>query len=276
MTFRIPVISTTLYMVFLISRETPSAAIKSTVVSILAIAVGVATLLAGMILFADYPPFNFLFLNGIFFVLFFLVRVMAQRTAATNLGMAIYSGSVLWGSPFPAELHVEETAWVFGSLSLGLVVALIVELIFVRRGPAEEILAGIDQRLSAVETLLLSYAEVGPEAANTPAAREIATLATVGTGGLRRQMRSAENGYAKLRQYYAELHTVIALVGRLVDVSATLQLSGELTERERERLRRLAVEIGRMRQNICEGQRPDPVAYSVSREPSPEIPLLPE
>jgi multidrug resistance protein MdtO len=214
MTFRIPVISTTLYMVFLISRETPSAAIKSTVVSILAIAVGVATLLAGMILFADYPPFNFLFLNGIFFVLFFLVRVMAQRTAATNLGMAIYSGSVLWGSPFPAELHVEETAWVFGSLSLGLVVALIVELIFARRGPAEEILAGIDQRLSAVETLLLSYAEMGPEAANTPAAREIATLATVGTGGLRRQMRSAENGYAKLRQYYAELHTVIALVGR--------------------------------------------------------------
>jgi multidrug resistance protein MdtO len=276
MTFRIPVIPMTLYMVFLISRETPSAAVKSTVVSILAIAAGIATLLAGMVLFADYPPMNFLFLNGIFFVLFFLVRVMAQRTAATNMGLAIYSGTVLWSSPFPAELHVERTAWVLGSLSLGLGVALIVELIFVRHGPAEEILTGLDQRLSAVEKLLLSYAELGADAANTSAAREIVTLATVGTGRLRRQMRSAENGYAKLRQYYAELHTVIALVGRLVDVSATLQVRGELTWREQERLRRLAVEIGRMRRNIDEAQRPDPVDYPVSREPSPEIPLLPE
>lgn len=276
MTFRIPVIPMTLYMVFLISRETPSAAFKSTAVSILAIGAGIATLLAGMILFADYPPMNFLFLNGIFFVLFFLVRVMAQRSAATNMGLGIYSGAVVWSSPFPAELHVERTAWVLASLSLGLAVALIVELIFVRRGPAEEVLAGIDQRMSALETLLLSYAEKGAEAANTPAARAIATLATVGTGRLRRQMRSAENGYAKLRQYYAELHTVIALVGRLVDVSATLQIFGELTGRERERMRRLAGEIGRIRRSISERQRPDPVRYTVSREPSPEIPLLPE
>ena len=275
-TFRIPGSALTLYMVFTITRDSPSAAVRSALVSILAITVGLAVSLFGVWLCIDSPLLHFLYTLFEFLILFWLVRVMVQPSAAINMGLAVYNTAIVWTLPFPAERHLETTLWFWLSMSLGTVVAAVVEVFLVRVDPIAVLLTGIDDRLCAVEALLTQYAK-GPQAVSPSAeAKRVVSLATVGTGGLRRQLRSAENGHAHLRQYLAELNSVIAMAGRLVDLSANASILSHIpSESDRVRLSRLTDELGRIRHSIRNRDQPAHVPLQ-SDETLTQFPLLPE
>src|SRR5436309_7633563 len=140
-----------------------------------------------------------------FAVLFWLARVVVQPSAALNMGLAVYNVSNIWTLPYPAERHLEASLWFLVSMSLGSAVAAAVEVFLVRVNPIEVLLEGIDERLEAVQELLQAYAGPDSNPAQSEAAKRVVSLAIVGTGRLRRQQRSAENGHATLRQYLSEL-----------------------------------------------------------------------
>jgi len=275
MTFRIPLPAYVLYMVFFVTRDTPTAAVRGGLVTLTAVIASAVLTLPGLILFADFPMPRFLYTTGCFFVVFYLIAVLEQRSAAINMGLAVYLITVVWDRPMSGEAHLQSSLWVLVVLSLGVAVSAVVEIIFVRQGPLEDVLKGIDVRLEAFEHALLYIAETG-SATGDPATETIARLGTVGTGRLRRQLRAAEGDAGGLSQYLVELETTVALVGRLIDVLAGLQVRGNLDQPTRERLKRLAAEAGRVRQELRQREKPEPWTSEEGEKPSLAIPMLPE
>jgi len=274
-TFRIPGAAIAVYNVFTVTRDSPTAAIRSALVSVGAITVGLALSMAGVFLFIDSQLIYFVYTVLEFFLFFWLTRVVVQPGAAINVGLAVYNVSNIWRLPYPAQQHVEATLWFWAAMVVGIVVAAVVEVFFVKVDPIDVLLTGVDERLGAAEELIAAYVRNSGDQERTLAEKKIASLAIVGTGALRRQLRAAENGHAILRQYLAELNSVIALSGRLVDLLANTTLVTRPAEIDHERFARLGAAIGPIRSAIRLRQRPDAVELGEPRR-SIESPLLPE
>ena len=115
-----------------------------------------------------------------------------------------------------------------------------VELAFVRLRPGDEVVLPISERLSAVEKLLTCYAE--GRTVDPVSSKRVMRLGTLGTSLLRRTLRRSD--YSP--QYSVEMGGVVALVGRLVDLAATLtQLSFELSASDQRRFRNLASAVAK-------------------------------
>lgn len=70
---------------------------------------------------------------------------------------------------------------------------------------------------------------------------------------------------------------VVALVGRLVDIAATLpQLSVQPSNTDRQRFRHLAATIAIIRTDLINRRVPDPIQFDPDDEPSRSVPLLRE
>jgi multidrug resistance protein MdtO len=276
MTFRIPNAAITLYTVFTVTREGRSTSVIQGLYNIAGVTAGIGLSILGALFFFDEPLLRFLFINGEFFLLFWLVRVIKQYTLPVNMGLGVYTAANIWTYPYPAEMHLEETLWVWVGLSLGVSVAVLVELILERQGIVPLIIGSIAERLEAVEALLTSYAETEGHVERTAAASRISELAVIGTGRLRRLVRSAAAGDPELQQYLSELSSAIALVGRLVDISANMVLlAPHPSTVDCRRLKTLAEEIARVRKAINERRRPE-VCQDFQIDQADEIPLLPE
>ena len=275
-TFRIPGEVFGVISVFLVSRDTPEDSIRTTINSVLASIAGVFIVLAGATGFADSKFIHFFFLIGAYFLLFFMIRTFVNPVVVPNLAVGFYAASVIWDGASSPRAQVEASLWVVLSLCLGLVVACVVELVFVRQGPFEQLLKDIDQRIHAVAEVFLSFCEERGPAPKRDALEKLAALAVVGTGRLRREMQVVTKNHSYSLAYYAAVSTVIALTGRLVDVSATLDtVATQPTEKDKQRLRALFDDCERIRVSLLRGEplESSPVAYTY--EYSAGVPALP-
>ena len=275
-TFRIPGVVFGVISVFLVSRETPQDSIRTTINSVLATISGVFIVLAGATVFADSKFIHFFFLVGSYFLLFFAIRTFVNPVVAPTLAVGFYAASVVWEGAASPRAQVEASLWILLSICLGLVVACFVELIFVRQGPFEQLLKDIDQRIHAVAEVFLNFCEERGPAPRQEALERIASLAVVGTGRLRREMQVITKNHSYSLAYYAAVSTVIALTGRLVDVSATLHtVAAQPTEKDKQRLRALFDDCERIRVTLLRGDPLDSSSAPYSFEYSAGIPALP-
>ena len=275
-TFRIPGEVYGVISVFLVSRDTTSDSIRSTVWSILATAVGIAVLLLGAAVFVDSQFLHFFFLMVGYFVLFFLARILVNPVVAPNMMVGFYASSIVWDGATSPEAQVQGTLWILLSVSTGLVIACVIELLLVRQGPVEQLLRDLDNRIRSVEDVFRNYFEERDATIKRQASEKLASLAVVGTGRLRREMQVITKNHSHSLTSYAELSTAIAVTGRLVDVTASLDaVRTAPSNSDRERLRVMAEELERTRLHLMRGERSDPVPFQYSREASAGVPALP-
>ena len=275
-TFRIPGAVFGVISVFLISRDTPRDTIRTTVDSVLASIAGVSMVLIGAPIFADSRFIHFFFLIGGYFLLFFLLRTFVNPIVAPNFAVGFYAASVIWDGASSPSTQVEATLWALLSLCLGLVTACIVELVFVRRGAVEQLLKDIDDRIHAAAEVFLHFCDSRDESVKQRALEKIASLAVVGTGRLRQEMEVITKNHSYSLTYYAGLSAIIALTGRLVDVTATLNaVATHPTEQDRQRLRVLFEECERIRVLLLRGEELEPSAFHYQHEYSAGLPALP-
>jgi len=275
-TFRIPYEVYAVISVFLVSRDTPADTIRTTLAAIIATVIGVATVLIGALTFADSQFLHFFFLALGYLGLFCLIRILVNPVLAPNLIVGFYAASNVWDGRSSPKTQLEGCLWILLGISTGLMIACCVELVFVRGGPVEQLLRDLDRRIRAVEGVFLSLSEDRDATAKRRASEELALLAVVGTGRLRRGMQVITRNHSHSLTYYTELSTAIALTGRLVDITATLgAVTAAPSEKDRQRLRALAVELGRIRLRLTTRQRIEPLPLPSAREASAGIPVLP-
>src|SRR5882762_8286033 len=270
MTFRIPYTFQGAIYALMISRESRQATLKSAGTILLVTGIGAAYLLIFVSFVINSPLLHFVWVIGSLFLAFYAISALTNYTAAVIFAIMISLGVPLWDRILPSETNVEDTLWLCLAVVIGVVITAAVELVFDRRRPGDDVVIPISDRLSAIERLMTRYAEESYIDAATK--EQIMQFSMRGTSLLRRILRRSDYPI----QYSVEMGGVTALVGRLVDLTATLtQLRFEASASDQKRLRNLASALASVRNELLNRRIPGPLQFDTDEEPA-GVPLLRE
>jgi multidrug resistance protein MdtO len=271
MTFRVPYAFQGAVYVLMISRQTSRATVESAVTILLFTAIGAAYLLVSTWFVVNVPMLHFLWVIGSFFLGFYAISTLTNSTAAVIFAIMVAVGVPFWDRHVSVETNVEDTLWLCLSVLIGVVITAAVELAFVRLRSGDEVVLPIAQRLAAVGKLLTCHAEGCT--VDSAIEREIIRLDAQGTSLLRRTLRRSD--YSP--QYSVEIGGVAALVGRLVDLAATLtQLSFDFSATDQRRFRDLAEAVTTIRGDLTNRRIPASIEFDDERQTAGSAPLLGE
>ncbi len=219
MTYRLSFTFQAAIVTLLISRETVRSTLQSAGTTILVTGLGTLSLIITAWFVISSPALHFVSNIAVFLVAFFALNAVTSYVAASLFAIIISFGVPLWDRHVPAEINVEDTLRLMMATSIGVVVTAAVELLFARRQRGDALLPLIAERLDAVRSLLVSYAEGGT--ADPAAAKRIARLALLGTSLVRRLLRRSDHS----ARYRAEMGAIAALVGQAGGYSGRVDAS---------------------------------------------------
>ena len=244
-TFRIPYAFEGAIYTFIVLRESPRATLQSAGAALLSVGIGAAYVLISAGFVISVPVLHFLWVIGSFFLTFYALSAMINYGAASTFAIMIAVAVPIWDRHVSAETNVEDTLWLTLAVSIGAVISVAVELAFARLNPGDDIVLPIAERLSAVESFLACYAEGCPP--DNASKNKVIRFGMLGTSSLRRLLRRSDYS----AQYRVQMSGVVALVGRLVDITAPLtELSFEPTESDEKQLRALGATIAIIRTDL--------------------------
>jgi multidrug resistance protein MdtO len=256
MTFRLPGGALAGIFTLFLSRENPTATLRAGLRIVLAFVAATVYVIVAISMSIDDPLTHFLWVVVSLFISFYLIRVMADYGTAVGFGFMIAGAIPLWDqTTLSVNDRVENTLWLTFAVTVGVAVTVVVEYVFRRVHPADDMIQAIEARLKSVEGMLQAVAE------DKPPSRELREMlmqyASVGTSRLRRLLLRSDGS----AQYKAEMNTGIALLGRLVDLAGSFQLA--LSQRttpveasDRERCKRLAGDLAILCEDLSAKKTP--------------------
>lgn len=249
MTFRIPFGAYGAIYALIISRESLQATARAVKTIIVAFSLSVLYVLIGAMFFLQDPNLRLIWVVVTLFVMFYALSAMTNYSAAARFGYLLIITIPLWDRQIAAENKIEGTLWALGALSLASLTTVAVELIYAELKAGDVILQPLGDRLAVTERLLNCYA--GGSSVDENTRDQLTRFATVGTSAIRRTLQRSPYPPA----YREQMGAVIALVGRLVDIAATLaDLSSDLRDNARARIRTLAAYIRTIRSDLMSGK----------------------
>jgi len=275
MTFTIPFGYIAAINTFFLSRENPTATLRDGITAVVVTALGTAYAIVGIMTLVDDPLTHFLWIAISLFLAFYLIRIIPNYLAAASFGFTLAGAIPLWDQPFlSVNVRTENTLWFAGALAVGATVTVAVEYVFRRVHPITDLTQGIESRLGAVEDLLRQIAAGLPVSGKVE--KEISLYAALGTSRLRLQL--FRSGYP--RELTAKMTAATALLGRLIDLAASLRIVRSTQAMgpgavDRDRCLRLANEISNLRRDLHQGQWPRATGVFSQPEGS-DLPILPE
>jgi multidrug resistance protein MdtO len=272
MTFRLPYGAYCAIYALAISRESTQITLKTAVTRIASYSLGAIYVLIGATFFVDDPLLRLLWVIGTMFLTFYAMSAMSTFVSAVDIGYLIVLTVPLWDAHLSGEQRLEATLWAVFALTISCAIAVIVELVFEATRPGNDLLRSIADRLSSVEATLVCYG--AGAAVDQATADKVARLAMLGTSRLRCALRTSNYS----RDYMEQMGAVVALVGRLVDIAASLTHIGIQTRGDnRPRIRALATSIGSIRADLLSGKAPGAIDLNDASEPAGGgVPLLRE
>lgn len=275
MTFRIPGGFLGAIFTLFLSRENPIATFRagaSTVIGFLSATV--FTVIAVRLLVAD-PMTHFLWVVLSLFLSFYFLHIVADVAMGVAFGFMVAGVISLWDeTTINVNARLENTLWLAGVVAIGVSVTILVEYVFRRVHPATDLEEGMEERLKTIESVLRSAAQDRPlESASD---KMLSLYSSVGTSRLRRLITRSEFSI----HFKAQMSATVALVGRLIDLTASFRL--ELADRaetmeqaDRLRLARLAEEVSQVRRQLMQQLLPAKIPRPSHDEPS-SVPFLAE
>jgi multidrug resistance protein MdtO len=282
-TFRIPYAFLGAIFALIISRESPRATVSSAGTILAAAAAAVAYTLASVQFVISVPALHFLWTIGALFLGFYVLAVVTNYGASIGFALLISVGITIWDRHVSAETNVEDTLYLFLVALIAVIVTSVVEVACKRVRPGDDIVLPIADRLAAIHRALICYSE--GRALDQGTEEKIVRLGMLGTSTIRRALRRSE--YSP--QYRAQMGGVVALVGRLVDITTALtQLGFEpsspvfnssnapgSSNMDQEHLRNLAAAVASIRNDLMYRRIPGPIQVNTENQPH-RVPLLRE
>jgi multidrug resistance protein MdtO len=249
MVFRLPYGAYSAFYVFQLSRESQRASINSAGTIVAAFGVSAAVALAGAMLVLGDPGLRLLWVFATLFIMFYAVSTLTSYSAALRFGYLLAIVIPLFDRPVSAETKVEQLLWVVFVLTLATGIALWVELLLVKFTESADLPGLLDRRLASVEDLFQVYAQGRrPDAAK----KELARFSMLGTSRLRNILQRSPQS----RHYREQMGAVVGLTGNLINL-AMEWTPGSVSDRER--IQALAVNLGRIRNDLMNGGTPQPI-----------------
>jgi multidrug resistance protein MdtO len=253
-----------------VSRESSQATLKSGVSILASTGIGAVYLLASVWFVISIPTLHLLWVIASFFLGFYAISTFKNFGASSTFAIMICVGVPIWDRHVSAETNVEDTLRLCLASGIGVVVTVAVEILFSRIKPGQDIVAGVADRLAAVENLLVRFSN---NSVDRPTQANVVRLAMVGTSMFRRILQ--RSAYAP--NYAEQMAAVIALTGRLVDLAANLGSPAHLSVDDRAQIGLLAENVGSVRSALLAGGTPPLNALHVAQGDAPHvIPLVAE
>jgi len=268
-TFRIPGGVLGALSAFLFSRENHVATARSAIFMMASFLIGALFIPVGARFLASTPETHFFWVGCSLFLVFFLLRCLANYGVATGLALVVSNVVGIWYLPGPPERNVELTLWFVAATIIGALVTLGVEVVFNALYHRDDLTEGIDTRLALIEDLMACYRESRPVSPTTQAG--LAQFAMVGAGSLRRHL--ARGNYEQL--YRTRMTTLVSLTARSIDFAAAFASAyPSLPAVLGERASRINRSLADIRQ--CIRTHGQPCEATLESQPSPGTPLLSE
>ena len=250
MTFRLPFGYQAIFAL-IVSRETHWATTRTVWTSVLSLVPPTGYLLVGTMISLGDPMLRTLWIIASLFIGFLGIRVIADYTSAVGFGNLVAISIPILDQHISTEEKVKQTLWASGVTVLAAIIAALVAMLFAGLKPRDFLLRSIAERLASVEDFLRCYATAQP--VENDVAKKITRMAMLGTSSLRRNIQ--RSGYSP--HYAEQMGTVVALVGRLVDMAASLvSLDLRVTNDEPDRIETLAKNIASLRADLVDGKIP--------------------
>ncbi|HEX4022060.1 MAG TPA: FUSC family protein [Acidobacteriaceae bacterium] len=273
MTFRLPSGFLGAIFTLFLSRENPTATLRAGVRIVVAFAVATAYSMVGIMILVDDPLTHFLWILATLFIAFYLIRIIPDYATAVAFGFMIAGAIPLWDeTTLNVNTRVENTLWLAFSVLLGTAVTIAVEYVFRRVHPTTDLTLSIESRLQVVEDVLRNIAADLPP--NDALEKSISLYESLGISRLRRLL--VRSGYSP--HFIAQMNAAVALLGRLVDLAASLRSfcvghPSALSAVDRKRCEHLADRISILHRDFNRLQVSEKIAPPVSDEPS-NLPFL--
>lgn len=234
MVFRTPAAAPGVYLIFLVSYETPYLTFASGLFSLLFQGIGVCAALL-LVIATDNAPIARVLGTALFsFSSAFLIRTMRRR-GGIDFGVFSLTTLALWDLHQPAEQLVRTAMWPVGVGSIGVLSAVAIEYVFARRDPFYALHKEFEARLLAVENFLVSLG-AQPGAPNAVlAAREVVRFSFAGQGRMLALLEEISNRREGTQEAALDLPLLLPHLFRLVDLAASATLESSHAENIAER-----------------------------------------
>ncbi len=269
-TFRIPYAFLGGIYALLISRESPQATLSSAGTVLLLVSAGVVYIVVSVQFAISVPLLHFLWSIGSLFLAFYALTVITNYGAFVGFALVIAVSVSIWDRHVPAERNVEDTLYLSLVALIAVAVTSGVEVAFRSMRPGDNVVLPVADRLAAMHSVLICYA--GGRPVDQATEEKLVRLGMLGTSTLRRALRRSD--YSP--QFRTQMNGVVALVGSLVDITTALtQLSFESSDSDREHLRKLAVAVASIRDDLMYRRIPGSIPVNTEGERH-RLPLLRE
>lgn len=241
MTFRTPAVAPGVYLIFLISYETPYLTFTSGMLSLVFQCVGVASTLLLIIVTNNAPMAHVLGLALFSFIAAFLLRTMRRR-GAMDFGVFSITSLSLWDMHLPTQTLVAQSIWPVATGTIGVLTAIVVEYALARRDPFYAVHREFVIRVQTLEAFFRALANPTDSSKLRLSAKEVVRLSLAGQGRMQSLLEEIAARREGSEAYVEEYPVLLPHLFRLLDHAAKLSLVSkeQLSAADREAAMQLA------------------------------------
>lgn len=251
MVFQMPAAAPGVFLIFLVSYETPYLTFTSGMLTLVFQCVGAASALL-LVIATDNAPIARVLGTALFsFISAFLLRTMRRR-GAMDFGVFSLTTLALWDLHQSADKLVRIAMWPVGVGAIGVLSAVAIEYVFVRRNPFYALHKEFEARIQAVENFLRAYGGDSSGGNLALAAREVVRFSFAGQGRMLALLDEIATRREGTLDDALELPLLLPHLFRLLDCVASLTLDSNpihIPEERRSHALRLAAACAEFQQN---------------------------
>jgi len=180
MVLQLPSAALGLYLIFLISRESPAVGLKGGLMSLLSLALAVAGSLAVVIVSDNDPAIRLLSVAIAAYLAGSLMAASTIGPLASIWGFIYCTVIAFWERPAPADTIVKSSLYLIATVSLAFVCTTCVEYVFAFRHAADRLDDAINMRFRMVERVYAMFAQGAGDANVSDAVTQLNRMAAIG------------------------------------------------------------------------------------------------
>jgi len=180
MTWQISASAYGLYIVLMVTRDSPLVSIRGGIASILALCTAVATELGVVALTGNDPMVRVLTIPAVAFVAGMAIRATTIPFLAVTWGFVICTLMANWEFHSPSQLLVKNSMWLAGAGAIAIICSVAVEFVFGLTDPAARLREQLQIRYRALEKMFTAIAAGATCEEVSAATIQVADLAASG------------------------------------------------------------------------------------------------
>ena len=232
-------IAPALFLMFLVSRETPYRCFKDLVTALSGCALGTAVSLLLVIVTGCHPVARVLGLAVFTFLAAFFFRASIFPIAALPFGSLAYMVTSLWEYPMRPEKVLHLSLWGMGALTTAAGSLVAVEYLLNRNNPLLALRREIKARCAALERLFQLCAARAEAAQIEKQSALVRRYAVTGRGRLHVLLESIAENKDCSRQDHQKIATITLMLDRLLVLGAAFALHKDFEKVDPARLERI-------------------------------------